>query len=87
MKITYCEYILEKILSTSEVVPILTLIAPSPLISVLLLAFCARCKTENKISPNAHTNELYIHHIVRSLYIFLHRSLLHITNHDCSTSN
>ena len=31
MKSTYCEYILEKILSTSEVVPILALIAPSPL--------------------------------------------------------
>jgi hypothetical protein len=57
------------------------------LISVLLLAFCARCKTENKISPKAHTNELYIHHIVRTLHIFLHRSLLHITNYDCSTSN
>jgi hypothetical protein len=33
MKSTYCEYILEKILSTSEVGPILALIAPSPLIS------------------------------------------------------
>jgi hypothetical protein len=32
MKSTYCEYILEKILSTSEVGPILALIAPSPLI-------------------------------------------------------
>ena len=32
MKSTYCEYILEKILSTFEVVPILALIAPSPLI-------------------------------------------------------
>ena len=31
MKSTYCEYILEKILSTSEVGPILALIAPSPL--------------------------------------------------------
>ena len=31
MKSTYCEYILEKILSTSEVRPILALIAPSPL--------------------------------------------------------
>ena len=30
MKSTYCEYILEKILSTSEVGPILALIAPSP---------------------------------------------------------
>ena len=30
-KSTYCEYILEKILSTSEVGPILALIAPSPL--------------------------------------------------------
>jgi hypothetical protein len=87
MKSTYCEYILENILSTSEVWPILALIAPSSLISVVLLAFCDRCKIENKISPNAHTNELYIHHIVRTLYISLHRSLLHITNHDCSTSN
>jgi hypothetical protein len=33
MKSTYCEYILEKILSTSEVGPILSLIAPSPLIN------------------------------------------------------
>ena len=32
MKSTYCEYILEKILSTSEVGPILALIAPSPLL-------------------------------------------------------
>jgi hypothetical protein len=32
LKSTYCEYILEKILSTSEVEPILDLIAPSPLI-------------------------------------------------------
>jgi hypothetical protein len=31
MKSTYCEFILEKILSTSEVGPILALIAPSPL--------------------------------------------------------
>ena len=31
MKSTYCEYILEKILSISEVGPILALIAPSPL--------------------------------------------------------
>ena len=31
LKSTYCEYILEKILSTSEVGPILALIAPSPL--------------------------------------------------------
>jgi hypothetical protein len=31
MKSTYCEYILEKMLSTSEVGPILSLIAPSPL--------------------------------------------------------
>jgi hypothetical protein len=31
LKSTYCEYILEKILSTSEVEPILALIAPSPL--------------------------------------------------------
>ena len=31
MKSTYCEYILEKMLSTSEVGPILALIAPSPL--------------------------------------------------------
>ena len=31
MKSTYCEYILEKILSTSEVGPILALIAPNPL--------------------------------------------------------
>ena len=30
-KSTYCEYILEKKLSTSEVGPILALIAPSPL--------------------------------------------------------
>ena len=36
MKSTYCEYILEKILSTSEVGPILALIAPSPLISTFL---------------------------------------------------
>ena len=35
MKSTYCEYILEKILSTSEVGPILALIAPSPFISLL----------------------------------------------------
>jgi ABC-type phosphate transport system ATPase subunit len=33
MKSTYCEYILEKILSTSEVGPILALIAPSPLVN------------------------------------------------------
>ena len=32
MKSTYCEYILENILSTSEVGPILALIAPSPFI-------------------------------------------------------
>ena len=32
MKSTYCEYILEKILSTSEVGPILALIAPSSLL-------------------------------------------------------
>ena len=32
LKSIYCEYILEKILSTSEVGPILALIAPSPLI-------------------------------------------------------
>jgi hypothetical protein len=31
LKSTYCEYILEKILSTSEVGPILALVAPSPL--------------------------------------------------------
>ena len=31
LKSTYCEYILEKILSTSEAEPILALIAPSPL--------------------------------------------------------
>jgi len=31
MKSTYCEYIFEKILSTSEVGSILALIAPSPL--------------------------------------------------------
>ena len=31
LKSAYCEYILEKILSTSEVGPILALIAPSPL--------------------------------------------------------
>jgi hypothetical protein len=31
-KSTYCEYILEKILSTSEVGPIMALIAPSHLI-------------------------------------------------------
>ena len=35
MKSTYCEYILEKILSTSEVGLILALIAPSPFISLL----------------------------------------------------
>ena len=35
MKSTYCEYIFEKILSTSEVGPILALIAPSPFISLL----------------------------------------------------
>jgi hypothetical protein len=35
MKSTYCEYILEKILSTSEVGPILALIAPSPLENVV----------------------------------------------------
>ena len=34
MKSTYCEYILEKILSTSEVGPILALIAPSPLLEI-----------------------------------------------------
>jgi hypothetical protein len=34
MKSTYCEYILEKILSTSKVGPILALIAPSPLSSI-----------------------------------------------------
>ena len=31
LKSTYCEYILKKMLSTSEVEPILALIAPSPL--------------------------------------------------------
>jgi hypothetical protein len=36
MKSTYCEYILEKILSTSEVGPILALIAPSPLNKILI---------------------------------------------------
>ena len=36
MKSTYCEYILEKILSTSEVGPILALIAPSPLLNPAL---------------------------------------------------
>jgi hypothetical protein len=35
MKSTYCGYILEKILSTSEVGPILALIAPSPLVENL----------------------------------------------------
>ena len=34
LKNTYCEYILEKILLTSEVGPILALIAPSPLLNV-----------------------------------------------------
>ena len=33
LKSTYCEYILDEILSTSEVGPILALIAPSPLTS------------------------------------------------------
>jgi hypothetical protein len=35
MKSTYCEYILEKILWTSEVGPILALIAPSPLLHLI----------------------------------------------------
>ena len=35
MKSTYCKYILEKILSTSELGPILALIAPSPLENVV----------------------------------------------------
>jgi hypothetical protein len=39
LKSTYCEYILEKILSTSEVGPILALIAPSPLFSIKFLYF------------------------------------------------
>jgi hypothetical protein len=34
LKSTYCEHILEKILSTSEVGQILALIAPSPLLNV-----------------------------------------------------
>ena len=39
MKSTYCEYILEKILTTSEVGPILALIARSPLHSILIITF------------------------------------------------
>ena len=38
MKSTYCEYILEKILSTSEVGPILALIAPSPFYVLLIVS-------------------------------------------------
>ena len=47
MKSTYCEYILEKILSTSEVGPILALIAPSPL--SLFLVENIRAYRENLI--------------------------------------
>jgi hypothetical protein len=41
LKGTYCEYILEEILSTSEVRPILALMAPSPL--VILFNFWFTC--------------------------------------------
>jgi hypothetical protein len=37
LKSKYCEYILEKMLSTSEVGSILTFIAPSPLYKIHLL--------------------------------------------------
>ena len=61
MKSTYCEYILENILSTSEVGPILALIAPSPLqiIEKIYFLFIALCMKRdhcvifrrNKLTP------------------------------------
>jgi len=50
MKSTYCEYVLEKILSTSEVGPILALIAPSPLVRITRFwnnLHHVRCKSTN----------------------------------------
>ena len=43
LKSTYCEYILEIFVSTSEVGPILALIAPSPLQTINV-----DCKNSNK---------------------------------------
>ena len=54
MKSTYCEYILEKILSTSEVGPILALIAPSPFVVPFQLSLSRKQEVEE---INRHTTE------------------------------
>jgi hypothetical protein len=67
MKSTYCEYILEKMLSTSEVGPILALIAPSPFrenVNVLKNSLLMK-STERHFQNTERTYHCIIMHIFK----------------------
>ena len=50
--------------------------------SVVICTDCSNCKSNYYMITT--TTTLIFSHIVRTLYIWLHSSLLNITHHDCS---